>query len=73
MKELMSQIMLFFNLLFAKEQTRNKKDEVMLKFFPLIDGMLDYFISILANPEVDERIKNETSAIVKIIALFCFV
>jgi hypothetical protein len=73
MKELMSQFMLFFKLLFAKEQIKNKKDEVMLKFFPLIDSMLDYFISILANPEVDENIKGETSAIVKIIALFCFV
>jgi hypothetical protein len=73
MKELMSQFMLFFKLLFAKEQTKNKKDEVLLNFFPLIDSMLDYFISILANPEVDEKIKGETWAIVKIIALFCFV
>jgi hypothetical protein len=73
MKELMSQFMLFIKLLFAKEQTRNKKDEVMLKIYPFIDSMLDYFISILANPEIDEKIKGETSAIVKIIALFCFV
>jgi hypothetical protein len=73
MKELMSQFVMFFKLLFAKEEAKNKKDEVMQKFLPLIDGMLDYFISILTDPEVDEKIKVEAAAIIKMIALFCFV
>jgi len=72
MKELMFQYVFFFKLLFSKEETKNKKDEVMHKFFPLIDGVLDYFISILANPEIDETIKEEAAATIKMIALFCF-
>ena len=73
MKELMSQYVLFFKMLFSKEEVKNKKDEVMVKLFPLIDSMLDYFISILVNPEVDENIKEEAATTIKMIALFCFV
>jgi len=72
-KKLMSQFIMFLKLLFAKEEARKKKDEVMQNIFPLMDSMLDYFISILHNPEVDEKIKGETAAIIKMIALFCFV
>lgn len=73
MKELMSQYVLFFKWLFLKEESKNKKGEIMLKVFPLINGALDYFINILRMQEMDEEIKDEVSTIVKMIALFCFV
>jgi len=73
MKELMAQYVLFFKGLFMAEESKNKKHDIMMKIFPFIDGVLDFFITILRNQEVDEEIKDEASKIVKIIALFCFV
>jgi hypothetical protein len=73
MKELMSQFVMFFKLLFAKEEAKNKKDEIMQRFLPLVNGMLDFFISVLHDPEKDEKIKEEAAAMIKMIALFCFV
>jgi len=72
-KELISQFVMFFKLLFAKEETKNKKDEVMQRCLPLINGMLDFFISVLHDPEKDKKIKEEAAAMIKMIALFCFV
>ncbi|MBU4234268.1 MAG: hypothetical protein L6277_02350 [Desulfobacterales bacterium] len=73
MKELMSQYVLFFQGLSLMEVSKNKMDAILLKIFPFIEGVLDYFLIILRNQEVDEDIKDEASSIVKIIALLCFV
>ncbi|MEW6658016.1 MAG: hypothetical protein AB1424_05100 [Thermodesulfobacteriota bacterium] len=73
MKELMSQFVMFFKMLFSKEEAKDKKDEVMQRILPLINGMLDFFISVLHDPEKDEKIKEEAAAMIKMIALFCFV
>jgi hypothetical protein len=73
MKEIIYQYVLFFRLLFSSEGTKNKKHEFMEKFIPIITRMLDYFISILVNPEINEAIKEEAAAMIKMIALFCFV